>query len=58
MVMIGVFPSFHIFCIAYFGRKGGSPSSRDDFHAYAFIVLGFEGNQQFCIEINKMGMIV
>jgi len=58
IVMIGVFPSFHIFCIAYFGRKGGSPSSRDDFHAYAFIVLGFEGNQQFCIEINKMGMIV
>jgi len=58
IVMIGVFPSFHIFCIAYFGRKGGSPSSRDDFHAYAFIVLGFGGNQQFCTEINKMGRIV
>jgi len=49
IVMI-VFPSFHIFCIAYFGRKGVSPSSRDDFHAYEFIVLGFEGNQQFWLK--------
>jgi len=56
--MIGVFPPFDIFCIAYVRRKGGSPSSRDDFHAYEFIVLGFGGNQQFCIEINKIGRIV